>query len=190
MSNSFNISDAPLIAAVQAVVDANSVILIDVHDVDLPDAIARINTVDAVADAIKLKTDAMPQKVRGKWHMSYLSTDSNTYVDVVNVSGQGKLYQVRFKVLNTTTSIIIQLTLDGTDWDEFTYVGSNNEFHLGPSASTPETNVNTLRGIAILATNFPYFNFEFETSLRIQIKRGAAESANVALKAHYAVDDF
>lgn len=46
MSNSYFISMTPAIAAVQTVVDANAVILVDIHDTDLP-------VVDTVVDAIR-----------------------------------------------------------------------------------------------------------------------------------------
>lgn len=54
MANSFNISVKPEIAAVKAVLDANSVILVDVHDTDLPAAVTKIDANKTVIDENKV----------------------------------------------------------------------------------------------------------------------------------------
>lgn len=212
MSNSFNISVAPEVAAVQAVVDANSVIITDIHDTDLPDVhtdIATIDTevdairaidlpnqmtqsvanaaliaiVDGVADDIKLKTDALPQNVRSKWLAAMLTTGEDTWQTVVDVTGAGILYGINETHTGGETGEL-RLTLDSVVWTVLNSVDSMQ--FVMPSFGNVSGN------LLLPAANPPVelFRFEFWENMKVEIREEPGKSGAYNCKVHYSIDQF
>jgi len=212
MSNSFNISVAPEIAAVsalvsangviiadihdtdlpaaQTVIDANAVIIADIHDTDLPAAEVKIDTsitdiaaVKTVVDAVQVKTDAMPQIVRSKWFGAYLSTGNDTWTTVVSVSGSGILYGIN-ETHTGGESCEIRLTLDGVTWTAC--IDTTGMQFIMPKF----TNISGNDLISSVNPAVEHFRFEFWQDMLVEIRVTPAESAAVNAKVHYSVDQF
>ena len=219
MSNSFNISVAPEIAALSALVtivdtvvdsirsadvpaiqanidsneakiDAETAIITDIHDTDLPGVAADVTVIDTVVDAIKVKTDATPQNVRGKFYQAHLATTQGSYQDVVNVSGHGTLYKVTIGCMDAADTIRILLTLDGTAFSFLEYTGDtvlqnvliNLDGGLGSGLY--------LKTLSDVNSDTNLFNCEFESSLLVQIYRSAGSAGQVYCKVGYSIDTF
>lgn len=160
MSNSFNISLKPL-----------------------------INDCIVLLDAIKLKTDATPQKVRGSIIEEYLFTESSTYVNVVNVTGQGKLLILSCVLMDVADEIDILLTLDGTTFVNFTHTGDLVKHFILPYLDILYP-MPSLFSVVEPLTEAPLFNFEFDSSLLIQSRRSSGTGDQVKCSAIYQLDDF
>lgn len=160
MSNSFNISFVPL-----------------------------INDCIVLLDAIKLKTDVTPQKVRGQLYHQYLFHSSADFQDVVNVTGQGKLLMLSCLLMSDSDSIEILLSLDGKDFGVWSHTGDITKQFLLPYLdilyATP-----MLRSIVPPLTDVNIFGFEFDSSLLIQSRRSAGTGGDVKCAAIYLLDDF
>jgi len=169
----------------------------DIHDVNLPlvktdtGAIRNdVNDITTLINAIKTKTDATPQKVRGKFYCAYLSTSLTVPTDVVNVSGQGKLLILAIVSTTVDHGIELNLTVDGVAWEPLTHLGDTNA-----QACVQSANINTGEKLIMLIpqTSQPeprLFDLEFSSSLLIQIKKYEAGMAYVACRAIYLVDNF
>lgn len=121
MANSFGLSFRPELAAVKTVVDANSVILVDVHNTDLPAVktdigsnTTAIGNVKSVVDAVKLKTDLLPLTLpKCKPYQVTGSGTSASYVELINVTGAGIFYYAYLRCTDNTTGVDIKITIDG-----------------------------------------------------------------------------
>lgn len=197
MANSFNIPATLEIAAVKTVVDANKVILLDVQGTKITGIISEINDNEAKIDTtiseialVKAKTNLIPQNVRGTWDMVQLSTTSDTLVDLLNVSGHGKLIQLVISVDNTADTIEFIVTLDGTAFDAISHTGDVTNQHIVPSCVNANMSNRRLFKIANTGLEGWQFNIEFESSLLIQIRRSAGTADSVSAKCYYTLDDF
>jgi len=184
-----DVHDTDLPAA-KTVIDENKVILVDLHDTDLPGAVTKIDDNKTVVDAIKLKTDATPQHVRGKFYMARLSTTSATFAEVLNVSGRGILKHVVAQLGNSGDTFEVRVTLDGTVFDVPSYSGSTNSINLVPAALPADDASMMLVEIAYAATSHMLFNTEFQNNCTIELRRSAGSSSNVHCKAFYTLDQF
>jgi len=176
MSNSFNISVKPEIAAVKTVVDANSVILVDVHDTDLPAVVAeiddnetKIDGIVTVTDAIKLKSDLLPTNIRGKLYLVRPTTTGDTFVDAVSVSGHGKLIAVAISGSAAGTNVELKITLDGTALPEITHTGDTTHQHIIPIPDIAGVS-NALFPLPAPAGETRLFDLEFNATLLVQFR--------------------
>ena len=210
MSNSFNISVKPEIAALEAKVDivdtevdtiratdlptiktgvdANTSKLNSIINVQLPGVITeidanetKIDTVDGVVDAIKLKTDLLPQVFRGAQTNVGHSTASETYVDALNITGvSGKI----LFILATTgagCNLDMTITIDGNQSNAVSNTDANTTKFIIPAYESTST-------LELLFQEAPFIlNYEFTTSLRIQYKRTLG-AENIGMSAAYNLD--
>ena len=160
MSNSFNISLKPL-----------------------------LNDCIVLLDAIKLKTDATPQKVRGSVIEEYLFTESSTYVNVVNVTGQGKLLMLSCLLMDAADEIDILLTLDGTTFVNFIHTGDLVKQFILPYLDILYP-MPSLFSVVEPLTHAPLFDFDFDSSLLIQSRRSSGTGDSVKCAAIYLLDEF
>ncbi len=216
MSNSFNISVKPEIAAavakidaIDAVVDAirgtdvvnlaslianNAVAIEVIHANDIPGTnakvelnLAAIDIIDGIADAIKLKTDLIPQNVRGKHYLAFLTHNTTSLADVVNITGShGKLYQLMLKNVPDVTSSRIIVTLDGTACQNYDCTTEDTLLSIHPRLHAASGNQMFLTQDSVTLVDW---NMEFENSLRIQVKINVG-TGSVQCAALYTLDDF
>ena len=219
MSNSFNISVKPDIAAVKAVVDAvratdvpniqtnidanetkidaNKTIVDLIRFTDFPytnSLIAanesKIDTIDGIADAIKLKTDLIPQNVRGSWAYAQLTTSSGTLVDLLNITGQGILHSLMIKLQDVADTLEIVVTPDSNPFAAKTLTGTIADNWVFPAPYTANVDSKILASAEFPTNRFAIFNLSFDTSLLIQLRRSAGTANTVSAKVYYTVDDF
>ena len=196
MSNAFDISVKPEIAAAVVKIDAINDLITDVtnvnlataltgiagiagdvtaiHGTDLPavktdteNILTNVATVDTVVDAIKLKTDATPQKVRGILSMHVLTTISAEWEEVCNVDGQGIFNWAIFRCVDAGDTIEIRLTIDGKIGTPIDHTGdaiyqhlwladaanNNTEFHF---SKRPYTDSELSSQLIEFATNITF----------------------------------
>lgn len=163
MSNSYNISMAPLIAGVQTVVNVTGVMVTAIHDVDLP-------AVDAVVDAIRATdittiTDAITaKKVRGEFKLATNLAITSEYVEMLNLtSTSGKIVCLRGEC-GATTEQRIQITVDGGTPAEAYLIADEVKF-IGIDLFN--IHLFTLKGYDIQQSFF----IEFNDSLLLEHKR-------------------
>lgn len=197
MGNSFNISVAPEIAALEDKVDIIDTVVDTIRSTDVVNIeadIAAIDadivTIDTVVDAIKAKTDATPQKVRGQIISAYSAGVYDNYEDVCNVTGQGKIYLIAINVTTGTDTISVKLTLDGKVFVEVTHTGDTANHFLFPSLSTIASANIGLTKIEDTGQFPPLFNLSFENTLLLQHKRSAGTTSGTTCKILYILDDF
>lgn len=204
MSNSFNISFQPEFAALETKVDtiitkidANKIVIDLIHGADLTSILANIGvnltaitTLAGIVDAIKLKTDLIPQNVRGAWVYSHLTTSSSSLVDLVNISGHGFLHSLMISLQDTADTIEIVVTPDSNPFAAKTHTGTIANNWVFPCPADAVTDLKSL-GFAEFPTNrWAPFNLEFDTSLLIQFRRSAGSANTVSAKAYYILDSF
>ncbi|MQY80504.1 MAG: hypothetical protein GH151_15185 [Bacteroidetes bacterium] len=218
MSNSFNISVIPEIAALEAKIDtidtvvdniravdvvnlssaiANNAVDIGViHNTDIPDLSTIVTNIgvavvaiDTVVDDIQAKTDTIPQKIRGTMKTAHLSTTSAAYVEVLNVTGQGILYGISVNVADAADKIRFKITIDGIA-SEGTHTGDTDINSL-VSCITSASGDFYFNPVAFIQTDMSgTFYFSFSTSLLIEIKRDTGTANNVLCSVWYAEDEF
>ena len=210
MSNSFNISVKPEIAALEAKidivdtevdtiratdlptiktgVDANTSKLNSIINVQLPGVIteidaneAKIDIIDGIVDSIKLKTDLLPQVFRGAQTNVGHATASESYVDALNITGvSGKLLSV-LAVTGAGCNLDMIISIDGNQSNTI----SNND------ANTTKFVIPAYESTSTLEFDFldsPFLlDYEFKTSLRIQYKRTLG-AENIGMHAAYNLD--
>ncbi|MQY77945.1 MAG: hypothetical protein GH151_01925, partial [Bacteroidetes bacterium] len=152
MANTFNISVKPEIAALETKVDtidtvvdairgtdvvnlasliannATDIGLIRTEDVVGLDALLDINTahlvtIDSLADAIKLKTDLIPQNVRGQFLTTGLGTANAEFQTVLDVTGKGILLSVTVGCISASDTLEVRITIDGRVQAAVTHTG-------------------------------------------------------------------
>lgn len=175
MSNTFNISVKPEIAALEAKVDL-------VRGTDVPNIQSNINdnetkidTVDSVVDLIKLKTDLLPPVLPKCQAFQVTGTGTSaSYVDLINVTGNGIFYYGKFKASDNTTSIDIKITIDGIT-EEFT--GLNDYDYLEILKESIHNSNMIFSMFDCLSDLSPdlcnHCNIEFKTGFRLQYRRTA-----------------
>ena len=190
MANTFNISVAPEIAALEAKVDLIDAMANLIIFTDFPATNTKIDDNKAVVDAIKLKTDATPQHVRGKFYMGRLSTSSATFVEVINLTGRGILKHVVIKLGDAADTIEVRITLDGTAFDTRTHTGNVTNMNVVPTAVTPEAATIMLWFDTYDGDDIALFNMEFQATCLVEIRRSAGSAAEVHCKCFYILDQF
>lgn len=214
MSNSFNIdvkpeisanlvqilSNASALATIQITdlpkivdeIDANQVFIEAIIDTQLPNIATQNTNIKSVVDANKTAVDAiledtaaLPQNVRGKFKEAFLSTESGTAVDVLNVTGQGKLCMLSARCYDSADTLQVRLVIDGLDdWETHTGDVLDMSIILKPYSAyaiqlIPESDVRN-----------KIINLEFDTSLHITIHRSAGSAGNVSCSVYYTLDAF
>jgi len=132
---------------------------------------------------------AAPQNVRGKFYTAWLSTSSASFVEVLNLTGHGKLLHLAFKVLNLDDTVEIRLTTDGLEWYLIFHTGDIVYQNIVPDCNL------ILAGAMLKLIPEPQpqpllFDVEFSTSLLIELRRSAGTNDAVACKVYYQLDDF
>ena len=197
MSNSFNISVAAEIAALDAKIDIIDTEVDSIRSADIPGVDTKIDTIDTevgvidgIVDAIKTKTDDIPQLVRGHFTLYAARTASGTYVDVCNITGSGNLAFIAVACCDAGDTLDLKITVDSVASAGVTHTGdlvSMNVFFYGGSdgAVTFYFNLIPSSGLAV-----PTLNINFDTSLLIQIKRSAGAGSDVFAQAGVSLDSF
>lgn len=218
MSNSFNISDKPEIAAnlVQILSNASALATIQITtlpdistqntdiksvvdaiaDPQLPDILTavganetKIDENKAVIDAILEDTAALPQNVRGKWYTSsYIGADSD-FQTVINITGQGKLLTLAIIVLIDSDTVEVRLTVNGDVWNVVSHTG-DTIWQSVYIISTTNPEMMYKQATVVPLTEMRLFGLEFSDSLLIEARRSAGVSSNVKCKVQYLLDDF
>ncbi|MBA7604763.1 hypothetical protein ES703_11889 [subsurface metagenome] len=224
MSNSFNISVKPEIAAVSAAIAANLVHILSnasalatIQTTDLPgiatqntniksvvDAIAdpqlpdiitaiganetKIDSNKTVLDLIQAKTDLLPLAIRGKFYQTGLSMASSDNALVTDISGHGKVYMLCLQILDSGDEISLTLNIDGDGWVPLTHTGDTDNHPLVFFTSSGASGIRTLRLLAETDVRNKMFNLEFESSLKLYIRRSSGTAANVKASIYYFLD--
>ena len=219
MSNSFNISVKPEIAALEAKVDIIDTEVDTIRATDLPgidtkvdtidtvvDAVratdvpniqtdiaaneTKIDAIDTVVDAVKLKTDLLPQNVRGAFYSRFIQTTSGTYVDIVNLTGHGILLKITLNVLNLNDTASVLVTIDGNALPEITHTGDVLHMNAYPEQGNVPNNSCLWTLEDCTGANANLINLEFNTSLLVQIKRSAGANNEVHSAVMCIIDAF
>ena len=197
MSNSFNISFVPEIAAVGALVSTVDTVVDAIRATDVPNIQTnidanetKIDTVDTVVDAIKVKTDAMPQNVRGGLASTYLETDSDGATSLFNITGHGKLVYINFRCKNAGDTVTLYLKIDGFEPDEVSHTGDTDWQNIVISDSKAASSNILFLPTPLLVTGCFLLNLDFATELRVAIRRSAGANDLVCGKCSVSVDSF
>lgn len=150
----------------------------------------KIDTIDGIVDAIKTKTDAMPQNVRGKWYTAQLSTQSGTFVELLNVSGHGRLDLLTVKCVNAGDTLEYIVTLDGVPFDTMSHGTVDTNFNASPTCVHASGVTKKIVDYLDAGDNDYRFNLEFESSLVITLRRSAGANDDVCAKVYYTLDSF
>ncbi|NVM55346.1 MAG: hypothetical protein HWN66_16685 [Candidatus Helarchaeota archaeon] len=185
-------------------IDANEtkLIIIDtvcdqIRDIDVPNIQAnidsnetKIDTVDTVVDAIQVKTDGLPYKIRGVFSVAYEISDSGTLLDVINISGQGKLFYIVIRCDNAGDTVEVVLTVDNATSRAYAFTGSSVFQVVYLSDAYSLVNGFDLNSQDVTTSDINSFNLEFATALRVQFRRSAGTNDNVRCKVGYSLDDL
>ncbi len=130
----------------------------------------------------------IPQNVRGHTYRAWLGTQSYDFVDVVNVTGHGKIYMIAIQLEVPTDYINFKLNIDGAEWPVAEFSGDTDPHPLVlyplPSVDTPN-----IRPINATDVRSKLLNLEFDTSLLVQIHR-LAGTGIVYCEVYYSLDPF
>lgn len=150
----------------------------------------KIDTIDGIVDAIKLKTDLIPQNVRGSFHSITVNVDNSAFQTIIDLTGSGKLIYISFKTSGLTDTFEIKLTIDGIAFETFTHTGSSNSYIMYLIKDPINLNPPSLALFAS-ADTFPCeFNVEFSDSLLLEARRSIGDTENIYVKTVYNLDDF
>ncbi|MBA7483578.1 hypothetical protein ES707_19093 [subsurface metagenome] len=199
MSNSFNISVKPEIAAVSAKIDTVDAVVDLIRGTDVPAIKTNIDAnetkiiaIDAVVDLIRgtdvpaiqtnidaneTKIDALPSHIRGALTTAGISINSATYIDLISVTGSGRLYHIR---VNTTgqDDVTFKFTIDSIVSNELVVPAEEFVYIHVLLGGTPTF------GISYIADP-PHLYVEYKTGLLVQAKTPTGSSPCTLL---YAVD--
>lgn len=177
-------------------IDANANDLGHIRNTAIPNVITeidanetKIDTIDGIVDAIKLKTDATPQNVRGKCLSARLITAESTFQEVVNVTGHGILNGLGIKCVNAGDTLEVRVTLDGKEFAALPFTGSAT-YQSVLVRYIPEVITYHLFSIDDTTNIFSQINLEFDTSLLVELRRSAGAAGNVDCCVFYSLDDF
>jgi len=217
MANTFDISVKSDIAAVSAIVQANQTEIAAIRGADLATLVGEINAnellldsildptlvnlasavannavsigvIDGIADAIKLKTDIIPQKVRGSLKYAFATTTSAELIELLNVTGQGSLFHLGIFCTNGGDTIELKLTVDGTAWDVTTHTGDTVRQMVFPYPLS-------FNGRLLIKSVSPdvygsVISIDFDTSLLVEFRRSAGAVSTVNCSCFYILDNF
>ncbi len=197
MSNSFNISLAPEIAAVSALITTVDTVVDLIRGTDVPNIQTnidanetKIDTINGIVDAIKLKTDLIPQTVRGHITTAFYGDVTDVYADVCNITGQGKIYFASIKTGNAGDTVMAKLTLDSNVFIEISHTGDAVIQYIFPQTDDINSANLGLSKIPDTGQFPPLFNLSFDTSLLFEVKRSAGATGAIFAKILYIVDSF
>lgn len=208
MSNSFYISVSPELAALETKIDIIDTVVDTIRATDVPniqtnidanetkiDLIrgtdvpniqtnidaneTKIDTIDGIVDAIKTKTDATPQKIRGNLSFPYAQTTFDVLLDVCNITGQGKLNYINISTSNVASTVELTIIIDGVTGTLVTHTGDNLIMRVFPMDSDYSGSSFTFGKTVLTTSDANLINLEFDTSLHIQLRRSAGPVANV-----------
>ncbi len=187
------VTDLPAIDALIDILDTNIDAIIDNHipgtnakvDVNL----AAIDVIDGIVDAIKIKTDATPQCVRGQCLFARLSTSNSEFQEVLNSTGQGKLTALAAHCFEDADTLEVRITIDGVTWELFSHTGDTIYQAIVPYIE-PTVAGGHIVGIPVPQTEPRLFDIEFNTSLLIEVRRSAGTAGSVDCKVYYTLDAF
>lgn len=174
--------------------------------------ISKVDAVDAVVDAIKTKTDiigasvalesggniaairaktdATPQNVRGRLYIASLSTSSSEFQEVCNVTGHGKIHFIIFCLADSTDTAELRLTMDGDVWEVVSHTGDIEKQHLITEFYGAAVAYRYLVKVLETDVRRTVLDLEFSASLLIELRRSAGSASNVGCKAMYILDGF
>ncbi|MBA7656580.1 hypothetical protein ES703_64506 [subsurface metagenome] len=190
-----DLHDTDLPAAVTAVgnnltaISANNIILADIHDTDLPAAVTAIGGVKTVVDAVQIKTDATPQVVRGTILNGRLETTNPAFQEVCNVTGRGKLYSIGAMLADGADTFEVKFTIDGKSFTEYAHTGDTIE-QLVLALAYPFSAGYYLRYLPVTSADQNLLNMDFDTSLIVYVRRSVGTAAAVMCKVYYTLDGF
>ncbi len=204
MSNSFNISVKPEISGVADDIAANLVqilsnasALASIRTVDvlaintnINDNEAKLVTIDSIVDAIKIKTDLTPQNVRGKYFPASLVMNSDTFTEVANVTGHGKLHQITIRLVLGSDTLELLVTIDGEAFTVLSHTGDVNSYNAVASCYNVSSAARNLKKVLIETTSSFNSNLEFESSLLVEVRKTVDAGNNIECKVGYTLDDF
>ncbi len=197
MSNSFNISVAPEIAALSTLVTTVDTVVDLIRGTDVPNIQTNINanetkidTIDGIVDAIKLKTDTIPQNVRGTLTCVNDTTVLNTWVEILNISGQGILAHIAVNITDASNTISCVLTIDGVVSNTFSHTGDTVTQMLLLSHSY-STSAALFLSKYDKSLNMNFFNhIHFDTSLVFKIALTLTDTGSANATISYLLDNF
>ncbi len=166
MGNSFNISDALLIAALSA----------------------RVDTVDTVVDAIRavdVPALMVPQQVRGDFSFATLLTADAVLQTVLDVTGSGILLALTVRCTNNAYTVQSQITIDGVSSSMHNpHTGDTlyRNLQMMPKTGGPTHNLS-------IVNEYPNIISPFSTSLLVQV-REMGGAGNVECNVIYSLDNF
>ena len=197
MSNSFNISVAPEIAALDAKIDILDTEVDAIRSLNLPAILTLIGTVDTevgvidgIVDAIKVKTDALPQVVRGHFTIYHIDTSSGSFVDLCNISGQGHLIYISVYANNALDTVEVKFIIDGIPSLTFSHGGDTVMHRIIYLDADNTANQFAIGGVPYASDGSYLLSTDFDTSLVVQIRRSAGAAVSVIGKVAVCVDSF
>lgn len=150
----------------------------DIHDTDLPlvktdtGAIRNdINDINAIVNAIKTKTDALPQSFRGTIRSVKGASSLQTWNTILDVSGSGILLALPFRTTDLSNTVSVQIVYDGITCVGVSHTGDTDYQFATPDMASASLNIITLNSFSYSDGFMKYLNLEFTTTLLIQIKR-------------------
>ena len=182
MPNTFVFDITPQLNNIITEVDANEAKLDLIRGTDVPAIVTEIDANETKLDAI---IALIPQIVRGTFTSAFLSHDTSSWADVLNISdSQGKLYFIIVSTSATVTSADIRISLDSQTATPHTLLLYNTRLCIYPG----------LAGTAIFYlqeddSNLHYFNLEFSSNFRVEV-RVTAGPGSIDTRVIYALDDF
>ena len=196
MANSFYISFAPDLDALDTKLTIVDTVVDQIRYIDVPNIQSNIDSnetkidiIDTVVDAVKLKTDATPQSVRGKIYKAQLSTQNAGFVEVANITGHGKIVNLIHSNQDAAVTCEIRLTVDGIVYTVFSYTGDTNGywlFHAGDSRNDVFSLINLIN----TSPSSNQINLEFEASFILELRKSAGGAFDVHCKVFYTLDTF
>lgn len=188
MPNNYSISDALLIAALEAKVDIVDTVVDAIRATDVPNIQTnidanetKIDTVDTVVDAIKLKTDDLPYLFRGAYNSASLTTTNAAFQTVLDIpTGSGIITNLIVKCYDAADTLELKLTLDGTVFTTLSHTGATTTLFVMKHIDD---------ALVICATaEYWHINLEFSTSLKLELRRSAGAANDVFASIAYSLD--
>lgn len=175
MSNSFNISVKPEIAALSAQIVVVDTVVDAIRATDIPNIQTNIDANETILDSIKLKTDLLPLTLpKCKPYQVTGSGTSASYVELINVTGAGIFYYAYLRCSDDTTAVDIKITIDGLV-EEFTGLQTLDYIQILRSAAYDTDSLFLMWDTAdpepVNLSN--ELNIEFSTDFKLEYRRSA-----------------
>lgn len=131
-----------------------------------------------------------PLKVRGRFKRAFLETASATFVDVVNVTGSGKLFMLGAYPFSAGQNCEVSLIIDGFSFNTLVLTIANHQ-HIFPSVRLvhdPTCDLNFM--LSSLDSQELPFNLEFDTSLQVRVRNSSPAPQTIYCKVLYSLDTY